>query len=913
MIKPKSLVASAIITLLLGILYSSAYPQEKAQIQHTPSRLESYINVFLPFDGAWLPNIDSSLIGSRNYKTLQNLRYTDTGIEGVNGYTKINTSTIDSVYYKPYSGFQYKKKWPDEDHIFLQCYNSSMQTSRVYQNIGEVPNQSNFVSTPIIEDEVYSVATGATAQFTRFSDTHQTRFSDTLETRWADTAVTSTLTYTSYPGRFSPAPRDQVAYSNSQKSYIWAGDETNAGIVILASTGVTHAVSGPREYTNELANTYTDANNIMPLSGSGGTVYWIVGFPRALSGLSVYVKTANSSAAQSVEVAYYSGVTWIDLDETDGTNGLTQSGQITFSSTVDIAKPKFLVNSLLYWYQVQCVVGTAEIYHLTVNAPWQEIRDIWDGVPRTCISFQVKKAEGEPYDDYTLDVAEESSELYPIGAKVGNITGPDNHFIAIFEDRLQAIQIKMLTGNTESILSGMTVYYSGGSDFQIASSLFDGTQQGTTPFAKTGVITWNPPDLSSEKKQEMFGVYGYVYKIAWEGTLGGTGSIEDAVIIDVVYGIPAPLSVKNFKFPVFYKNRLLLAGYLKGNEAHRVDFCAANAPDVWNGTDSSNDGLQSLYFGNGGELTCGIELYNRLGSNIYSNLLMFEDSKMYALSGKVPTGTDSFNIDTVSNNVGCPAPRTLSVVEVGYEMFQDELRRNLAVWLSAQGPMQFDLSVLQPIKGVENYFNQNHADYVGAEAIANAFAWFDPNFSEWNLVVGDQWLVYNFTKRKWYSKNVGSAESPRCAFPVRDDYGSTYIYAGIDTGYMMRLENGYTWDGTAITQSIETGNFIPSDHAWHEGTLRRLKFAYKVLSEAATLQVTLYADGATSGTSLMSIPLSDGTEGYPKRYTEAIPKDSVDQKTWLYRLGFSTETSSTNRGLQPLGWGYQYRIVREDD
>lgn len=881
------------------------YAQEKSRVQSVPSFHEQLANVFMPFDGAWLPNIDPSLIGARNYKTLKNMRYVDTGLEGMNGYSLINTTIIDNTYYRPWLGYHFKKEKPSESHIFLQAYNYNLGQSKVYRNIGTIPDQADFEDVAIT-DESYDVNSGSVAQKTGFKDSLDTAFMDSLSTGWKDVDTTETITYTTYLSRFSPAPRDHVAYCNSSQSMIWGGNETQVAAVLTASAGVTDVPLNHKDYTEKLRNGYSDADNVMRFSAAGATVYWLVASTRPLNGVTHYISSANTSTGHTVYGKEWSGVTWTNLTVTDGTKGLTQTGMLSFSSTASTSKAKYLDGQILYWYVFECLAANATIYKVTVSAPWQTIKDVWDGVPRTCLSFQVMKPEGEK--DYTLEVAQPSSDLYPIGAELGALQGPTHSAIAVFQDRLQGIYFKMLTGNTESMVAGLTVYYHDGSDWQAYTSS-DDSKSGTTPLANTGVISWTPVSAVSEFTRSIYGTEGYAYKIEWEGVMGGTGAAEDAVIIDLVYGLPAPLDVKNFKFPVFYGNRLMLAGYLKGDEGNRVDFCAANSPDVWNGVDTSDNGRQSLYFGNGGELTTGIQLYNRLGSNVYNNLLMFEKNKMYMLTGRSPSGDNKFEIQTVSDRVGCPAIRTLTIVEVGYEMVQDELLRNLAVWLSSTGPMQFDLSVLQPIKGVDNYFTPNHADYVGADEIEDAFAWYDPNYKEWNLIVAGKWLTYNFIKRKWSERDVGTAQMPQCAFPVEDGYGGIHIYGGIDTGYMIRLENGYDWNGTAIDYEIETGDFSASDNAWHTGLIRRLKLAYKSVDEDTPISMTYYQDSATSGTSLWSIPMNYGTSGKTVRQTKMFDLG----ESWIHRFKFTSQTTNTNKGFQPVGWGYQHRVIREDD
>jgi len=51
-------------------------------------------NDIFKFDGQWLPSVDATLIGAKNYQDLVNMRYTEGGIEGVNGYgTALHTDS----------------------------------------------------------------------------------------------------------------------------------------------------------------------------------------------------------------------------------------------------------------------------------------------------------------------------------------------------------------------------------------------------------------------------------------------------------------------------------------------------------------------------------------------------------------------------------------------------------------------------------------------------------------------------------------------------------------------------------------------------------------------------------------------------------------------------------------------------
>uniref|UniRef100_A0A6M3IIH4 Uncharacterized protein n=1 Tax=viral metagenome TaxID=1070528 RepID=A0A6M3IIH4_9ZZZZ len=841
------------------------------------------------------------------------MRYIDGGIEGVDGYTKVSTSVINASYNLARSGYHFLKDRPFESHILAQVYDGLLYRSRIYESRVSPPGVGNFESVALHDDASYSELVGNYGQNTVFADTTQTAFADTPQTTspqgtlWADVSTLSTLEAVDTPrARFCPAPNSQIIYSNGVESQIWAGDEAKLAVFVVSTSAVTDYLTNGKYYTEKVNNEYADSANVVTLSGSGGTVYWLTASTRPISGASFYVSAANTTTGVTVQCSEWNGTSWVDLAETDGTNGLAKSGQVTFSSTVSTSKTKYLEGAIYYWYLWSCPVGTATIYHVALNVPWQGIVDIWDGVPRQCISFQVVR-NGEP-DDYTLEVATGSNDLYPIGAKLGGV-GVSDYVVATFSDRQHAIAFGMLSGNTVAVTSGttrgQTVYYWDGSAWTLPTHQYDGTSglTGTTPLGKSEVLTWQPPSSGNEFPQTLYGTYGYAYKIMYGGTLGTPD--EDSVIIDTVYGLPASLDIPNFKFPAFYQNRVFLCGYLKGGEPHRVDFSAPNAPDVWNGTNTSDNGRNSLYIGQGDELTASSTLFNRYGSELYSVQLFFTRGKTYVMQGD---DSDKWRIFLVSPTVGCPAPVTVTNIEVGYEMLSEEVLRNVIMWASSTGPMMFDGSVLKPITGIEAYFDPSDSLYVGESAIEEAFAWYDSAKREWNLRLGDYWLAYDLTRRKWFEKETGSARLPMCAFDVQSAVGSRYVYAGLDSGYMVRLEYGNDWDGTAISRVIETGNFFSDEDGWNQTFLRRIKFAWKGMVEDRPLYVSHFGDDATSGTSLFTIPLKRDDEGRVYRYTQ-----SVNQKAWLHRLKFETQTSETSKGSQPIGWGYQFKILREDE
>lgn len=63
--------------------------QQLPQGEDTPKQ-----QLLVPFTGKWDPVHDPILVDKGDFSDIQNFRYTEYGLKGVSGYTKINTVAI---------------------------------------------------------------------------------------------------------------------------------------------------------------------------------------------------------------------------------------------------------------------------------------------------------------------------------------------------------------------------------------------------------------------------------------------------------------------------------------------------------------------------------------------------------------------------------------------------------------------------------------------------------------------------------------------------------------------------------------------------------------------------------------------------------------------------------------------------
>jgi hypothetical protein len=739
------------------------------QLPQTPNN--EWKDAQYPFDGMWMPHVDSALIGARNFATLKNLRYNDKSVEGINGYTQVNSTTKLSATYSNYdylrNGYQLRSDHTIKTYNLVHAQHSSSGQGRVFVNTGDIGTASDFAALDLdVNGNPY----------------------------YQDSAV-------SLIGRFSSAPQNSAAYCNSKESMIFSGyehriaavyqamDIAGGGVVDVSekmnssATGSTikimanlvsdgdmeddpdtnHNIVGTATLTNDTTTVKNGTQSLKVTAAaaddgvitdsitiSASTVYrisaWVypdddtkvtftvvddVGsiydsshtctqdawnfitfevttnvaattltiqmdsgvtaagdwyiddlvmvengyYPELLimttrpaQAFKYYVSGANSTAS-TMSQKYWDGdsfeATTIVNGGSDGTRPstitLAQTGSNSFDHTNSLVKFRHFEELYLFAYKVTISAGSATLYHITADYGFQPVQNVWDGVYRQPIQFQVYDVDH--YEDFTLHVNQSSDINTPVGGVLDGLTTTD-HVIVMFEEQVAGMRWRMLGDLVNTNAITLTFKYWDGFDWATLT-VTDGTKNGagTIPINQTGLMSWTPP--ADEVKQTLFNSVGYTIKIEFSAALTGAKGDPEEVVVDIVSGIPALSdAIKPFDFSCLYKNRLMLGSFSDGAEGNRMDYCVSNAPDVWNGSQSSMDGTQSLYFGGVEKITCATQIYNRFGASVFSMLLVLKDTEVYLMVGDTPT---DFVIYPVSHTTGCPAPLT-EMWQFGYQI-----------------------------------------------------------------------------------------------------------------------------------------------------------------------------------------------------------------------------------------------------
>ena len=875
------------------------------------------------FDGKWIPNVDASLIGANNYASLINMRYRDSGLEGVSGYSRINVTTSldghatlgDFPFLR--NGFQLRAQDTQKTYTLVQSLDAVGGQGRVFMNRTDIGDEGDF---------------DATSDF------------DINGNPYYEDSKTALV------GRFSDAPQGNIVYCNSQESMIFGGDEQQVAAAFLCDDA---DGTNPVDVTDIISNSQEDAANVTTIDRAGKE-FLMFFTTRPIQAGYLYITDANTvDSTQTWK--YWTGTTWsADVMNTDGTRpaakAMAQSGRVKLDAHTDgLVSLKHFEELYLYAYLIELVDGTntaaAGIFRMTVDTAFQGIKDVWDGIYRQPIQAQWEDSSAAATYDYTLQANEPSSVSAPVGFDISQMESGGDYAIVMFTDQMAAIRFNMLGSLINAnVTAVLTLEYWNGSAWTTLTNGAHNWVDATSGFVRTGVMSWTPQ--TDEQPQTLYSSFGYAYRI--KTTIANiSGTVGDAnVVIDIVSGIPSQEKVKPFDFGAQYKSRVMLCSYSVGNQSNRIDFSSASAPDVYNGIDTSDSGTASLKFGGIEPITAAAQLYNRFGSNILTMLLILKETEVFIMVGDTP---DDFKQYPVSNSLGCPAPLTLATAEVNFEGEDANLTRNVAIWLSNAGPLMFDGAVLSPIRGIENYFDPNDDEYIEWDAIKNARGWIDTTYKEYNMlipsssgqVLNNRWFVYDLVRRKWYLKETGLASVPQAAFQVATAAGERMVYGGMDEGYMLHLDDSTTWDtSTGITQSLKTGDFFPSKNIWEETCIRKFKLLTHKFEDVTDENIlNIFYFNNTDDLSGAGVSFADAAEtGHFVEFTDtgdvewqSTPTVSINVNQdigtkrvlkintdhnhvgWAHAFKFEITTSNVTGGFRPIAWGIQYYVNKKDN
>ena len=599
------------------------------------------------------------------------------------------------------------------------------------------------------------------------------------------------------------------------------------------------------------------------------SLHWLVGYPRPLQGAKFCLKDTNSEAGATITVQEWNGSSWVDLSITDNTTGLTSTGTVTWSSTVDTSKPKYLEGQLLYWYQFHIDKGDATIYQVTVDAPIQDITNIWDGGEETITGCKTYIGGA------TKEYFDEAADLDWDSVVLSSMTTAEYWYVG-FPGPTQGFHFYIEPAGTHENANAavLTVDRWTGDTWETVSNLTNRTGAATT-FNQSGVVTFSAAERGEEFERSLDDSAPFFYY-----RLGlSSGPLDGDTEIDQVLGIPVTYPLKGYKFPGFYAGRSFLLNETVG-EQNKAIYSAYNAPDVWNGSDSG-----SLYFGDEQGLTAAVALYNAFQFYGVYHYIVCKQHETWRVSGEWTDSPAAWENKLISGNVGCVAPLSIAACDVAEIGAEKGLKRQVAIWQTDTGVVQCDGATIQYISDdIKCYWDRNDARMIPVARLDDSVGWYDPNLRSYKLLItsgtGEEAhnveLEYSLEYNEWtklYREAQTTSEyaNPlQVGFMVKDTVGKAYSYGVTDLGYMYRLENGLTWDGTDISEYIWTKDLMLDDE-WpllRHTIVEYFRLLYeKKATTGETISIAHYCDNIiTSATTAQTWelpgPIDPGTHEY---------------------------------------------------
>ena len=248
-----------------------------------------------PLNGRLITKLDGTVLPDAHFQTLENMRYNDSGIEGVEGMSKINNTVLDKL--KVQNGFFFKKEAPSsEHHHFVQVTNPTDKTSAIYKSdttkvvatitftfaatttVTASGNANNYGV--YVGQSIYNSTDDTSSSAVKITAISTNGLTITLESAYAGTTgvgKTGTLVYnvpyaTTYTlfktldndntCYFSEAPDQSMVICNGVHNYIYSGDEYRCAKLINFDPSETFSY----DYTAQANNNLTTTGNTFVLS-----------------------------------------------------------------------------------------------------------------------------------------------------------------------------------------------------------------------------------------------------------------------------------------------------------------------------------------------------------------------------------------------------------------------------------------------------------------------------------------------------------------------------------------------------------------------------------------------------------------------------------------------------------------------
>ena len=696
------------------------------------------------------------------------------------------------------------------------------------------------------------------------------------------------------PG-FSCMVEDRFHYTDKTSGILaWGGDDPYPLGLFVYDISETAYV----DYTRNVTDDRSDTDAV--ILGAATDVFYVITNEPA-EGMVLTLGTGlNTNSVTMVVKAWRAGAWTAVSSLSDGTEDsgktLAKSGTVTWTaSTSDTMRTIGLVMG--YVYQVSwsgAMSGSVDLTACTVKSDMHEMSNKWNGIFEWCGGARFYDHSATEYQEALGDLSNESTSQY---LDISSAATDDYLYIKTVEPATGfGFGVPVGYGNVDVAVVDQIDYWDGDSWAAVTTGIIDTTKDGggTKSFSQSGSIFFNATAITPQQRTfEGDNIPGYWYRISWDVAL----SADTRIYLAVAASFPESLS--NYAGCVEFKSRLFIWG--DPEYPNRMRYSATRRPDCFSGSDSGYTDA----FGDMTEVVCAIRFYNEL--------LVFKENSIFLLEGFSPA---TFGVLKVADTVGLASPKTAHMVEIGFPGMHSDEPLSIAIWQDVDGVYVLDGRKPRKVSlPVDDYFNQEYGNCIGAANIKNRQAYIDPINNEYHLLLPSKELVYNYVLGEWYPA-WDREVTVDTAINIKGTDNRYYTYGGSSSGFVMKLENDTSDKNTsntdvAISHSIKTRAIAPEEELGISlsFTLRRLWTVLKARA-AGTITTKLFKNMATSGATLSTpaaISMVSSSEGLTTKNLDISVQgcscfqiefslDTIDQEMEIWSMLYELEA----RGLLEL-------------
>lgn len=667
-------------------------------------------------------------------------------------------------------------------------------------------------------------------------------------------------------GSASPIPaswsniNDKMLFSNGvdgHKIYPGTLSPVSKFVVVKDAAAIDFLPDMGEDYSNEVSDGLSTTVAVLDSLGDLAVDYDAIFImtPVQAKQLTWTVTLPNGTGAVMQGHYWKNTGAWTDMSITDNTitdaKTLAKNGSMTWTPPADEI-PRLMFGAYGFWYRFSLASGDldseVEVSEVTYEANWQNVGNLWDGIPLDIIEFQFYDQSATVYKTFAASSIEIDS------ATVNDI------FYFSTPDLIEGFYVDVgRKPNTTASTTINAVLYWTGTAWASVGTFVDGT----TGLSKSGWVTFPRPTAAKELEFAQTLYYAYWWKFTVDQTL------NDDVIIAIQYMPFFDITElgKGYSNTV-WKDR---ACYSFDRWGQYIYVTAKDAPMVLNGDDY---GILEAGDGRANKITAMRKFHNEL--LVYQEEKGKEGGCVTLFEGYSPT---TFGKLILSSKLGAMNNKCVAVVDgVMTSTATGEQIKTLAFALSRLGVFITDGRTCSFVsREIQNYFDPTKSECIRRGYEAEMWLEYDSAFnviriglvSGSSATVPNVFPIFDLIDKTWSFDSLAPALS--CMTEAEAASGNVTVLqvgGGTADGTVYLLNSG-TQD---VTTAIDAYAKMELDAHGEKFNLREMILRTKVQS-AGSVVITPSKNGVDQ-TTITLVMTAENSNEVTRRHR--IPLDHTD-------------------------------------